>query len=181
LLIAYLLIGADHNSAGLKALTLGPERHIVAEPPTTGGAETALFRPDRDRRERRCGAFPPPRTHRRRRRGGRSTGTAKATVKYQGKTYAFKGGRCRHILDGFNLMIGKLAGSSYFSLQESRTLKAGTVHQAVLGFHVNGKYYDTKSMTLTITNGARKGTFSGKIKNSQTLASAGTVKGSFSC
>src|SRR6266496_4161126 len=106
---------------------------------------------------------------------GRSTGTAKATVKYQGKTYAFKGGRCRHILDGFNLMIGKLTGSSYFSLQESRTLKAGTVHQAVLGFHVNGKYYDTKSMTLTITNGARKGTFSGKIKNSQTRASAGTV------
>jgi hypothetical protein len=112
---------------------------------------------------------------------GRSTGKPKATVKWQGKTYAFAGGRCKHILDGFNLTIGNYAGSKYFTLQESRTLKAGTYRQAVLGFHLNGKYYDTKSMTLTIANGARKGTFSGKLKNTQTGASAGTFKGSFSC
>jgi len=109
------------------------------------------------------------------------TGTARATVKAQAKTYAFSGGKCKRILDGFSLVIGKFAGPRYFELQESGSMKAGTYRDAVMGLHVGGKYYDAKSMTLTITKNGRSGTFSGKLRNQQTKANAGTFRGSFSC
>src|SRR5262245_41829457 len=87
--------------------------------------------------------------------GAAPNGTAKATVKYQGKTYTFSGGRCRPILDGFNLMIGKATASKYFTVQESRTMRAGTYHGSVVGLHVNGKYLATNSATVTITKNAK--------------------------
>lgn len=113
--------------------------------------------------------------------GAQSAKAAKATVKYHGSTYKFAGGHCKRILDGFSLNIGKLTGAKYFELQSLQSLKKGTYKGAVVGLHVNGRYLSTRHATVTITNQAHRGTFSGKFKNDQTHANAGSFKGNFTC
>jgi len=102
----------------------------------------------------------------------------KATIRVNGKLQTFKGGRCRPVLRGFRLEIGKLTGRRYFSLQYSRGLEIGVHHGAVLGVHFGGRYYTTPNATLTLKSDGRTGTFSGKFDRP---SGGGSFRGSFSC
>ena len=105
-----------------------------------------------------------------------------ASITLRGATYRFNGGKCLHVLGGFRLNIGKLTGSRYFTLQFLKTLMNGTYKNGgVLGLHVSGKYYVSKTLTVTLRNHGRSGTFSGQFKQQPPVSSGGSYKGSFSC
>ena len=59
--------------------------------------------------------------------------TSRATTTTAGQTQTYAGSKCIPALSGFTLIMGKLTGSRYFSLQYVRTLINGLHHGAVVG------------------------------------------------
>ena len=113
-------------------------------------------------------------------------GSATATVTWAGKTMVVKGGSCD---------VTKVAGMVLVTVNTGRytvppakpkarafsaggsDLKAGTILSWLISFQTPGKPWTLRpsKTTVTITKGARKGTFSG------VLYGGGKVKGSWTC
>ena len=123
-------------------------------------------------------------------------GPARATVKFGGKTLTFKGGNCGVAngsgFQGWGLGIGKYTVPpakpkfKYFGVAYIGSPKAGTYKKGefVVTFFLPGKTYTIigsplgkPSMTVTVTKGAKKGTFSGRLNG----AGGPPVSGSWSC
>jgi len=117
-------------------------------------------------------------------------GPAKATVKLAGKTLTFKGGKCG---------IGKVSGLSAWALNIGRSTfppakpkfmyfgavsgkwKAGTyTSEFGIAFQTPGKRYTVGQKKVTITAGAKKGTFSGRAFGDQDRKGT-PVSGSWTC
>lgn len=116
-------------------------------------------------------------------------GPAKATVKFGGKTHAFKGGNCGVAsgfgIKGWALGIGKYTVPpakpkfKYFGVAYIGSPKAGTYKKGefIVTFFLPGKTYTvigsplgTPQMTVTVTKGARKGSFSGVLGGSKKVS-----------
>lgn len=124
-------------------------------------------------------------------------GPAKATVKFGGKTVAFTGGNCGVAkglgLQGWALGIGKYTVApakpkfKYFGVAwVGPSPKAGTYKKGefVVTFFLPGKSYTiigsplgTPAMRVTVTKGAKKGTFTGRLNGT----GGPPVSGSWSC
>jgi len=102
----------------------------------------------------------------------------RASVTTGGRTQTYKGGKCIHVLNGFRLDIGKLTGPRFFTLQYVKGLGNGTHKGAVLGIHYGTKYLTSPNATITLKNGGKTGTFSGKWDH---RSGGGSFRGSFSC
>jgi hypothetical protein len=120
-------------------------------------------------------------------------GPAKATVKTGGKTYSFSGGRCKQAVGFWTILVGKQtlppAKAKFPSFQGTAKIaktKAGTYTKGeyTLAFQLPGKdvvisagnpYLKTGS--VTVTAGAKKGTFVGV----DALKTSRHITGSWSC
>jgi len=104
--------------------------------------------------------------------------TARATVSVRGKRFAFTGGRCHRAVHGFEVTIGRVRRRRYLRLEYILTRKSGTYRNGgIVTIVVGRKAYISQhgQLRLTIRNGARSGTFSGK------LTSGGAFRGAFRC
>jgi hypothetical protein len=104
--------------------------------------------------------------------------TARATVTVHGKRFGFTGGRCRRAVHGLEVTIGRVRSRRYFRLEYILTRKSGTYRNGgIVTIVVGRSAYISQhgQLRLTLRNGARSGTFSGK------LTSGGAFRGSFRC
>jgi len=116
-------------------------------------------------------------------------GRARATVKFGGKTLTFRGGNCgvvkSSLAQGWGLGIGKYTVPpakprfKYFGVAYFGTPKAGTYKKGefVVTFFLPGKTYSvigsplgTPAMTVTVTKGAKKGSFTGVLSGSKKVS-----------
>lgn len=102
----------------------------------------------------------------------------RATVSTGGHTETYSGGKCKPVLSGFRLAIGKLTGGRYFSVQYIRPLINGVHHGAVIGARVGHKFYVSPSAEITLKNKGKSGTFKGRWDKP---SGGGSFHGSFSC
>ncbi len=114
-------------------------------------------------------------------------GPAKATVTWTGKTITIKGGACDVTkvpgLSMFTVNVGRFtvpqAKPKFTSFSAGGSdLKAGTYRSWLVNFQTPGKQWTLRpsSTKVTITKGARTGTFTGTLYESGKVA-----KGSWTC
>jgi hypothetical protein len=111
-------------------------------------------------------------------------GPASASVKFGGKTYAFRDGTCVRagIAKVFTLSIGKLTISkgkprySYFGVTVPSANHDGTYHRAIVTWAFRGKRYSLANMKLRLTNDQTRGSFTGRATGKR-----GMVSGAFRC
>jgi hypothetical protein len=116
-------------------------------------------------------------------------GPARATVKLAGKTIAFKGGNCGvasgSLVSGWGLGVGRYTVPpakprfKYFGVAYVGVPKAGTYTKGefVITFFVPGKTYSVigsplgaPALKVTVTKGARKGSFTGVASGSKKVS-----------
>jgi hypothetical protein len=111
-------------------------------------------------------------------------GPASASVKFEGKTYAFSNGSCVRagITKVFTLSIGKLTLSkgkprySYFGVTVPSANHDGTYRHAIVTWALGGKRHSLSNMTLRLRNDQTRGSFSGRVAGTR-----GVVTGAFRC
>jgi hypothetical protein len=104
-------------------------------------------------------------------------GSAKASIKFGGKTFTFSGGECA-ISNGFwTVNIGTIelgqphTTKSYFGIALLKPSHAdGTYKGVSFGFNVPGTSYLVRGATLTLRNGGKAASFAGLLAPSGTRA-----------
>jgi hypothetical protein len=113
-------------------------------------------------------------------------GPASAVVRFQGKTFRFRGGTCK--IDGasFSLYVGTrvVGGRSnrlFFVELPRRAATRYAPLSAVIGVQVDYFSYQWQTGTLTLISGAGRGTFNGTLMAVRSKKPSGRFSGAFSC